>query len=119
MIRLVRREDFLAARQAFSVAVPGLVLQARLRPDEGPARIGFTVTKKLGNAVVRNRIKRRLRESARLTLPALARPGFDYVLIGRHQTAARDFLALNHDLSEALRRAHSQTTLSPEHRDPP
>ncbi len=87
--------------------MPGFVLQARYRGDEGPPRAGFTCSKKVGGAVARNRAKRRLREIARLDLSVGARPGWDYVLIGlRDRTAGRDFTALRSDLSRALGRVH-------------
>jgi ribonuclease P protein component len=82
--------------------MPGLVLQALSRDDAGPARIGFTVTKKVGNAVIRNRTRRRLKEAARLLLRAQAVTGVDLVLIGRDRTRGRDFLALQDDLRRAL-----------------
>ena len=70
-------------------------------------RIGFTCSKKVGNAVARNRAKRRLREVARLVLPAHGRPGWDYVLVGRATvTAAHDFMAMQADLVQALARIH-------------
>lgn len=88
--------------------MPGFVLQARARGDEGPVRVGFTCSKKVGNAVARNRAKRRLREIARLTLPDQGRPGWDYVLIGRRDvTAERDFRALLGDLHGALGAVHA------------
>jgi ribonuclease P protein component len=87
--------------------MPGLVLQARDRGDDAPPRIGFTATKKLGNAVMRNRVKRRLREAARMAISAGLRPGFDYVLIGRAATAARPFGALRQDLTTAMARFHA------------
>ncbi len=65
-------------------------------------RVGFTVTKKIGNAVCRNRIKRRFREAARQVLPELGRPGTDYVLIARPGAADRPFDALLDDLRGAL-----------------
>lgn len=67
-------------------------------------RVGFTVTKKIGNAVVRNRCKRRLRALAREVLPAVGVPGADHVLIGRDETAARDFAVMRADLEAALAR---------------
>jgi ribonuclease P protein component len=106
MQRLTRRQDFLAAARAASQAMPGLVVQMRARGDDEAARIGFTCTRKLGNAVTRNRIKRRLREAARLTLPGLARAGHDYVLIGRMTSGQRPFSALQQDLVIALQRLH-------------
>lgn len=81
----------------------------RVREDTDAARIGFTVTKKLGNAVTRNRIKRRLRAAASQALPGLAHDGHDYVLIGRQGTIARDFGALKGDLHTAFQRFHRAT----------
>ncbi len=70
-------------------------------------RVGYTCSKKLGNAVARNRAKRRLREIARLTLPELGRDGWDYVLVGRPKvTGTREFSALMNDLKVALRQIH-------------
>lgn len=102
--RLVKRQDFLAAAQARSFAAKGVVVQMRDRKDSKPARLGFTVTKRLGGAVTRNRIKRRLREAARLTLPELAEPGHDYVLIGRASGLDRPFSSLQNDIRTALKR---------------
>lgn len=109
-IRLKRRAQFLRiAAKGSKAPTPGLVLQALRRDDEAPARLGFTVTKKVGNAVVRNRTKRRLREAARLLLSAQAQAGaaltgVDLVLIGRDGTRRRPFAALQDDLRRALRR---------------
>lgn len=86
-----------------------MMVQARDRgAEEGSGiRVGFTCSKKVGNAVARNRAKRRLREVARLVLPELGRPGWDYVLIGRaNATANRPFDALQDDLRYALRKLH-------------
>lgn len=85
--------------------MPGLVLQALPRNDTGPARLGFTVTKKVGNAVIRNRTRRRMKEAARLLLQAQPVCGVDLVLIGRDATRRRDFAALQEDLRKALVRA--------------
>ena len=85
------------------------MLQARQRPaDEAIGmRVGFTCSKKVGNAVARNRAKRRLREIARLLLPQLGRDGWDYVLIGKREaTAARGFDDLQNDLRRALAHFH-------------
>jgi ribonuclease P protein component len=106
MERLKRRQDFIAAARAQYAAMPGMVVQMRRRGDEGPPRVGFTTTRKLGNAVVRNRIRRRLREVARLRLVGLARPGHDYVLIGRDKSLGRPFSQLENDLTSALQRLH-------------
>ncbi len=107
---LRKRADFLLAAKGRRQALPGFVLQGRPRDDEltGSAiRVGFTCSKKVGNAVARNRAKRRLREIARLTLPEYGRPGWDYVLIGRAEvTASRDFGLLLKDLRLALDRLH-------------
>jgi ribonuclease P protein component len=107
MERLLRRTDFLAAARAPSVSMPGLVMQARKRSDDAPPRVGFTCTKKLGNAVTRNRIRRRLKEAARLTLPDVARTAFDYVLIGRKGTETRGFEALRKDIISAAAKLHA------------
>ncbi len=102
---LTRRRDFQRAARGKRVATPGFILQMLKRPageSEG-VRVGFTCSKKVGNAVARNRAKRRLREIARLGLPALGRDGHDYVLIGRHsETSARPFGTLQADFSKAL-----------------
>ena len=108
-----KRADFLSAAKARSTAARGLVLQARDRGDVEGFRVGFTVTKKVGNAVTRNRVRRRLREAARLRLSELAKPGFDYVLIGRKSTIDRDFGSLLGDLAYAARKVH----MSPDTRE--
>ncbi len=90
--------------------MPGLVIQARKRDDDGAARVGFTATKKLGGAVERNRIKRRLREAARLSLGDVAVSGYDYVIIGRGSTASRAFDVLNEDLRRAVKTVHAEPT---------
>ena len=86
--------------------MPGFVLQAAPVPVDQPppVRVGFTVSKKVGNAVVRNRVRRRLREIARQVIPERARPDLDYVLIGRQAALERDFDLMRRDLVEALGR---------------
>jgi ribonuclease P protein component len=108
---LKHRADFLRAARARRVPMPGFLLQARERaadePAETPIRVGYTCSKKVGNAVARNRAKRRLREIARAVVPLEGQPGWDYVLIGRAtETAGRDFAALKDDLARALRKVH-------------
>ncbi|MCP2670936.1 ribonuclease P protein component [Maricaulaceae bacterium EIL42A08] len=92
------------ARDGLRYARPGVVIQMRPRPDdaEGPVRAGFTATKKIGNAVVRNRAKRRLREAARMLLPLHGRVGSDYVFIARGATGTRAWTALLDDVETAL-----------------
>lgn len=88
-----------------------MTVQARRRDPAEPAtgiRVGYTCSKKVGNAVARNRAKRRLRAAAREVVPGLGRPGWDYVLIGRPEiTAARPFPLLCEDLATALKAAHA------------
>src|SRR3954451_18628715 len=103
--RLTRRGEFLkVASRGRKAARPGLVLQALPQP-EGGLRLGFTATKKIGNAVARNRAKRRLREAARLMLGAAPPAGWDLVLVARDATGARDWQKLLGDLRGALRQA--------------
>jgi ribonuclease P protein component len=108
--RLKRRAEFLrVAAKGRKVATHGLVLQALPATDPASARIGFTVTKKIGNAVVRNRTRRRLKEAARLELAEHPVSGVDLVVIGREGTRRRDFLDLRDDLRRALRKAGVDT----------
>ncbi|MGQ3298497.1 ribonuclease P protein component [Reyranella sp.] len=105
--RLPNRSDFLRVQAGRRCAMPGFVLQTAPVPAElgGPAiRVGFTVSRKVGNAVVRNRVRRRLREIARQIIPGSARADHDYVLVGRQGAIGRDFLAMKAELQEALRR---------------
>jgi ribonuclease P protein component len=105
--RLTRSADFKRVRAGRRhCATPGFVLQARTRSGdaEEEARLGFTVSKRVGNAVMRNRARRRLREAARLVLAEAAMPGVDYVLIGRGDAITRPFERLQADMVTALSR---------------
>ncbi len=116
---LRKRADFLLAARNRRTVTPGFVLQARERTaadQPGVIRVGFTCSRKVGNAVARNRARRRLRETARLILPKHGRPGWDYVLIGRAGvTATLPFSQLLADLKRALRQVHSVRP-APSHR---
>lgn len=110
---LRRRAEFLRAASARRQAMPGFLLQARPRGDEDGFRVGYTCSKKLGNAVTRNRAKRRLRALARAVMPDHARAGWDYVLVGRPgATVSRDFALLCADLRTALARVHAPARTS-------
>lgn len=107
--RLKKRVDFLrVAGRRRKWAAPGLILQAA--PAEGPdakadaIRVGFTVSKKVGNSVERNRARRRLKAAAGEILPVLAAPGLDLVVIGRRETLTRPYSLLLQDLRTALKR---------------
>lgn len=99
-----KRADFLAANRGIRVAQPGFVLLAHPNDGRG-ARYGVTVTKKIGNAVVRNRMKRRFRALLRSALPVSGLADHDHVLIGREGGVERDFALLGEDLAAALARA--------------
>ncbi|MDH7974814.1 ribonuclease P protein component [Sphingomonas sp. AR_OL41] len=100
---MTRRADFLAANSGKRAPMPGFVLLVRDREDGDPMmRIGYTVTKKIGGAVVRNRMKRRLRALARELLPESGVRGADHVLIGRAGGIERDFATLRGELVKAL-----------------
>ncbi|MBW4709865.1 ribonuclease P protein component [Roseobacter sp. YSTF-M11] len=108
-----KRADFQRASRALRVAMPGFILQMRKRKsDEAEGiRVGFTCSKKVGNAVARNRAKRRLRAAARQVLPQQGKDGMDYVLIGRREaTAALPFDQLCADLSSAVAKLQGKVT---------
>jgi ribonuclease P protein component len=113
MERLKRRSDFRAVAQAAGQGARAhanaFVLQARPRAPAGPPRIGFTVAKQVGNAVERNRVRRRLRELVRLAPPAALCAGHDYVLIGRRAALKAPFGDMMKELSGALRRVHASS----------
>ncbi len=118
IIRLTRRAEFLKAARAPYQARTAVVVQARKRAeDEDSAsdaiRTGFTATKKVGNAVVRNRAKRRLREAARLLLPDHGLPGHDYVFIARAGTLSRPWAGLLDDVKAALVRLARPQSIPP------
>ncbi|MES1149478.1 MAG: ribonuclease P protein component [Bradyrhizobium guangdongense] len=108
MDRLRQRADFLAVANGARVNSAAFVLQGRARPDDGPIRIGFTVTKKNGTATERNRIKRRLRELVKRLDPVSMHPHHDYVLVGRRDALTRDFATMTDDLRAALGRMARQ-----------
>jgi ribonuclease P protein component len=106
--RLRQRADFLAAAAGFKVSTRTFVLQMRDRRDDGPSRVGFTVSKKVGNAVERNRIRRRLREVVRHAADDAARPGRDYVVIGRRAGLNAPFGGMLEDFKSALQRLEKE-----------
>ena len=102
-VTITRRADFLAANTGKRAPMPGFVLLMRPRQDgTATVRVGYTVTKKVGNAVVRNRMKRRLRALARAALPVAGVAGADHILIGRNGGIERPFADLARDLDRAL-----------------
>jgi len=113
--RLKTRPEFLYVKGGTRFATPSLVLQARRRLPSGLpaaplARFGFTATKSLGGAVIRNRARKRLKEAVRLAAPALALEGYDYVLIARGGAVQRPFIELIKDLERALAHVHEPSS---------
>jgi ribonuclease P protein component len=108
MDRLRQRADFLAVAHGARVSSAAFSLQSRRRDDQGPIRVGFTVTKKNGTATERNRIRRRLREVVKQSGAISMRPHHDYVLVGRREALTRDFAAMRSDLRSALQRLDRQ-----------
>ena len=106
MERLKRRSDFVAAASGRKAPAAGFVVQARTRDESGASRVGFTVSKRVGNAVERNRIRRRLREVVRKSGPSVMKAGHDYVLIGRREALKLPFERMTQDFSRALTRVH-------------
>ena len=110
MERLKKRADFLRAARGIRRVEGAITLETCPAPELAAShlRVGFTASKKIGNAVVRNRAKRRLRAAASQLLPLLGRPGHDYVLVARGTTVARPFPALLSDITTALKAAHKK-----------
>jgi ribonuclease P protein component len=111
MDRLRRRADFRAASSGLRTSAGGFVLQARPRDDDGGVRVGFTVSRQVGNAVERNRVRRRLREIVKLAAGDFEtdksmRNGHDYVLIGRRAALTLPFADMQRQFGTALRRVH-------------
>ena len=107
---LKKRSEFLRVRGGSRWSTPALVVETRLRPETEGAikvpRVGFTISKKIGNAVVRNRIRRRLRAAVSTLDPAQMRPGYDYVVIARTGAADCAYQDLKAELEQALQRVH-------------
>ena len=108
MDRLRQRADFLAVANGARMNSAAFVLQSLRRDDDGPVRVGFTVTKKNGTATERNRIRRRLRELVKRLDVISMRPHSDYVLVGRRAALNRDFTTMLDDLRSALARLERQ-----------
>jgi ribonuclease P protein component len=108
MQRLRRRADFLAAASGVKVPARGFVLQACRRTEGGAARVGFTVSRKVGTAVERNRVRRRLREVVRLAAPLALCADHDYVLVGRRAALELPFERMRQDFEDALRGVHAR-----------
>ena len=128
MDRLKKRAEFLAVARGARSARRGFVLQAAHRASgkavtdastDEPPRCGFTVTKKVGNSVVRNRIRRRLKEAVRLSPADAGERQVDYVLVGRVEALALPFGALQADLAGAFRQVNGRLKTGPEYRDRP
>jgi ribonuclease P protein component len=113
MDRLRQRADFLAVADGARVNSAAFVVQSRDRGDDGPVRVGFTVTKKHGTATERNRIRRRLRELVKRLDVIAMRPHSDYVLVGRRAALNRDFATMLDDLRSALHRLERQPKIPP------
>ena len=110
MDRLKQRADFVAASAGPRIASPAFVVQSRARDDNGPVRVGFTVTKKVGTATERNRVRRRLRELVKRLDVISMRPHHDYVLVGRRAALDRGFETMFNDLRSALSCLEQQTS---------
>ncbi|HEY6578111.1 MAG TPA: ribonuclease P protein component [Rhizomicrobium sp.] len=109
-MRLKKRRDFLRAARGIRRVTSGLTLELCAAPvgDAGATRVGFTASRKIGNAVLRNRARRRLKAAAHALLPLYGLPGNDYVLVARRETLTRSFADLLCDLKSALFAAHAR-----------
>ncbi|MGO3933707.1 ribonuclease P protein component [Rhodopseudomonas pseudopalustris] len=112
MDRLRQRADFIAVANGARANKPAFVVQARRRDDDGPVRVGFTVTKKIGTATERNRIRRRLRELVKRVDRAVIQPSSDYVLVGRRAALERGFSVMLDDLHSAFDRVPRRSPTS-------
>ena len=110
MDRLKRRADFIAAASGPRAQATPFLVQARNRGDRGAPRVGLTVTKKSGNAVERNRIRRRLRSATDDVVTRAGRQGFDYVVVARRAALIAPFEAMLRDLERAIARVHAEKT---------
>jgi ribonuclease P protein component len=112
LVTIKVRADFLRIRGGAKWNTPGFLIETKpARDPAGPPRFGFTVTKKLGNAVVRNRIRRRLKEAVRKAQVTLAKPGCDYVIVGRPPALDLPFERLIADVETGLKRVHAPQKL--------
>jgi ribonuclease P protein component len=100
--RLTKRSQFLLVRQGARASRPAVLIEARRRDDAGPIGVGFTASRKVGSAVLRNRAKRRLREAAKRLIPEHGLAGVDYVLVARQHTPEAPWAALLDDVQNAL-----------------
>jgi ribonuclease P protein component len=118
LVTIKARADFLRLRGGSKWNTPGFLIETKpARVPGGPPRFGFTVTKKLGNAVVRNRIKRRLKEAVRKAQVSLARGGFDYVIVARPPAFDIPFERLVADVETGLKRVHAPPKSKPATKD--
>jgi ribonuclease P protein component len=108
MDRLRQRADFIAVANGARASSAAFVVQIRPREDNGPVRVGFTVTRKNGTSTERNRIRRRLRELVKRLDVITMRPHSDYVLVGRRAALTRDFASMLDDLRSTLHRLDRQ-----------
>lgn len=112
--RITKRPDYLAvAATRRKWVTPSFILQAKPGEGDSPPRAGFTVSKKVGKAVIRSRARRRLKEATRAILPLHGQTGWSYVLIGRTAATDYDFIKMQSDLKWALAKLHAGTDLKP------